>query len=98
MKATQDRQKSYVDQHYMELLLEVGDHVFLKVSLTTGSVQFGTRGKLSLRVIGPFKISDRVGLVVYRLSLSPHMSAIHPAFHVSVQRRYIHDSSHVIRF
>ncbi|XP_027357507.1 uncharacterized protein LOC113866907 [Abrus precatorius] len=36
LKATQSRQKSYADWHWRPLEFEIGDHVFLKVSRTTG--------------------------------------------------------------
>ena len=66
---TQSRQKSYADVRRRPLEFEVGDHVFLKVMPKRGGVRFGKRGKLSPRFIGPFKILERVGTVVYRLTL-----------------------------
>ena len=42
---------------------EVGDHVFLKVNPKRGVVRFGKRGKLSPRLIGPFEILERIGIV-----------------------------------
>ena len=47
MKASQDRYKSYVDKRRQLLEFSVGDHVFLKVSLTKGVVWLGVRGKLN---------------------------------------------------
>ncbi|XP_074282977.1 uncharacterized protein LOC141607520 [Silene latifolia] len=41
MKATQDRQKSYADIRRRPLEFEVGDKVFLKVSLMKGVKRFG---------------------------------------------------------
>ncbi|CAN4093129.1 unnamed protein product [Withania somnifera] len=60
-------------------------------------VRFGRRGKISPGYIGPYEIIERVGDVAYRLALPPIPSAIHPVFHVSMLRRYVHDESHVIR-
>ncbi len=54
MKAAQDRYKSYADKRRRPLDFQVGEHVFLKVSLTKGVVRFGVRGKLNPRYIGPF--------------------------------------------
>ena len=34
--------------------------------------------------------------MAYRLALPPNMSFIHPVFHVSMLRKYISDSSHVL--
>ena len=39
MKVTEDRYKSYVDKRRRPLEFQVGDHVFLKVSLTKGYYQ-----------------------------------------------------------
>ena len=45
MQATQNRQKSYAAS--TELEFQVGDHVFLKVSLTKGVRRFGIKEKLT---------------------------------------------------
>ena len=64
--------------------------------LKRGVVRFGKRGKLSPRFIGPFKILERVGAVVYRLDLPPRMSGVYEVFHVSMLRRYIPNPAHVV--
>ena len=61
-----------------------------------GVVRFGKRGKLSPRFIGPFEILERIGTVAYRLVLSPNMTGVHEAFHVSMLRRYTPDPAHVV--
>lgn len=40
LKVTQDRQKTYVDVRWKDLEFEVGDQVFLKLSLWKGVVHF----------------------------------------------------------
>ena len=57
-------------------------------------VRFGKRGKLSPRVIGPFEIVERVGIVAYRLALPPSMLGVHEVFHVSMLREYTPDPAH----
>jgi hypothetical protein len=47
----------------------VGDRVFLKVSPMRGVMRFGKKGKLSPRFVGPFKITQRVGRLAYRITL-----------------------------
>ena len=59
-------------------------------------VQFGKKGKLSPRYIGPYRITERVGEVAYRLELSPELSKVHDVFLVSMLRHYISDPSQVI--
>ena len=78
------------------LEFEVGDHVFLKVMPKKRVVRFGKRGKLSPRVMGPFVILERVGIVVYRLALPPSMSGVHEVFHVSMLRKYTPDPAHMV--
>ncbi|GJZ28184.1 putative reverse transcriptase domain-containing protein [Tanacetum coccineum] len=83
IQAARDRQKSYADRRRKPLEFEVGDKVMLKVSPWKGVIRFGKRGKLNPRYIGPFKILDRVGTLVYRLELPEQLSRVHSTFHVS---------------
>ncbi|KAI5342008.1 hypothetical protein L3X38_009883 [Prunus dulcis] len=72
------------------------DWVFLKLSPWKGVMRFGKRGKLSPRYIGPYEITERIGLVAYRLALPTELSRIHDVFHVSMLRKYMPDPSHVL--
>ena len=92
----QSRQKSYADRWQQPLVFDVGDRVFLKVMHKRGVVNFGERGKLSLRYIGPFKVLERVGTVAYRLALPPSLSGVHAVFYVSMLRKYTLDLTHVV--
>ncbi|KAL6226009.1 hypothetical protein ACLB2K_004857 [Fragaria x ananassa] len=96
LKAAQSRQKSYADVRMKDLEFQVGDWVFLKLSLWKGVVRFGKCGKLSPRYIGPYEIIERVGYLAYRLALPPELSRIHNVFHVSMLRKDIVDPSHVL--
>ncbi|CAN6471842.1 unnamed protein product [Victoria cruziana] len=91
LQTAQYRQKCYADQRRRALEFEVGDFVFLKISPTKGVFRFGKRGKLSPRFIGPFKVIERIGSVVYRLALPPYLSQVHNIFHVSMLRKYLPD-------
>ena len=79
-----------------DLEFEVEDQVFLKRSPRKGVVRFGKRGKLNPRYIGPFEIVDGIGPVTYRLDLPEEFSRVHNVFHISMLRKYIPDSSHVL--
>nr|XP_016494732.1 PREDICTED: uncharacterized protein LOC107813922 [Nicotiana tabacum] len=92
----QSRQKSYVNKRRRDLVLATRDKVFLRVSPMKGVMRFGKRDKLSPKFVGPYEILDRVGAMAYRLSLPPELSFIHPVFHVSMLRKCISDSSHVL--
>ncbi|XP_038882232.1 uncharacterized protein LOC120073456 [Benincasa hispida] len=61
-----------------------------------GVMRFENKGKLSLHFVGPFKILERVGSVAYRLDLPLSLSVIQNIFHVSMLKKYLTDSSHVV--
>ena len=79
-----------------DLEFEVEDQVFLKLSPRKGVVRFRKQGKLNPRYIGPFEIVDGIGPVAYRLDLPEEFSRVHNVFHISMLRKYIPDSSHVL--
>jgi hypothetical protein len=83
LKIEKSRQKSYPDNRRRELIFEVGDFVYLKVSPMRGKKRFNVKGKLSPRYIGPFKILERKGEVAYQLELPDNLSDVHDVFHVS---------------
>jgi hypothetical protein len=98
LRSAQSRQKSYADTRRRKLEYQVGDHVFLRVSLTKGVKRFGIKGKLSPRFIGPFEVLNRVGEVAYRLALPPMLAGVHNVFHVSMLRKYVPDRNHVVAY
>ena len=67
LKATQLRQKSYFDKRRKPLKFEIGDHVYLRVSPTKGVQQFGVKGKLAPRYVGPYEIIEVCGPMAYRV-------------------------------
>nr|GEW02846.1 putative reverse transcriptase domain-containing protein [Tanacetum cinerariifolium] len=83
------RQKSYADLKRRLTEFEVGDKVMLKVSPWRGVIHFGKYGKLSPRFIGPFKVLERIGPVVYKLGLPDKLREIHDTFHVSNLKREV---------
>lgn len=57
--------------------------MYLKVSPMRGVRQFGTKGKLSPRYVGPFKVLEQKGTAAYQLELPTQLSRVHDVFHVS---------------
>ncbi|KAI3750829.1 hypothetical protein L2E82_21683 [Cichorium intybus] len=96
LKVAQNRQKQYTDKRVKPIEFQVGDMVMLKVSPWKGLIRFGKKGKLSTRFIGPFRISQRVGAVAYRLELPDELHGIHDVFHVSHLRKTLFDKSQQI--
>jgi hypothetical protein len=75
--------KSYADHRRRDLSFEIGDFVYLKVSLMRGLRRFKVGGKLAPRFIGPFNIMVQKGEVAYQLELPPQLSTVHDVFHIS---------------
>ena len=65
LRVAQSQQKSYADTRRRELVFEVHDYVYLKVSPMRSVRRFNMKGKLATRYIGPFKILERHGEVAY---------------------------------
>jgi hypothetical protein len=83
LRVAQTRQKSNADNRRRPLEFEEGDHVYLKVSPLRGMRRFKIKGKLSPRLIGPFRVFRRVGEMAYQLELPDNISDAHNVFHVS---------------
>ena len=96
LKMAQDRQKSYADVRRKELKFEVDDLMFLKIALWKRVIRFQKRGKLNPRYIGLFRILERIGPEAYCLELPPKLSRIHNVIHVSMLKKYVPDSSHIL--
>ena len=71
LKKVRNRQKSYANNRRRDLKFETGDRVFLKISPWKSVLRFGKLGKLNPGFIGPYEIVSKVGLVAYRLKLTP---------------------------
>ncbi|GJV00640.1 putative reverse transcriptase domain-containing protein [Tanacetum coccineum] len=96
IQAARDRQKSYANIRRKPMVFKVGDKVMLKVSPWKGVVRFGKWGKLNPRYVSPFKVTERVGTVAYKLELPQQLSRVHNTFHVSNLKKCLSDESVVI--
>jgi hypothetical protein len=79
----QSRQKSYTNKRRRPLEFEVGDNVYLRVSLVKGVCHFGSKGKLAPRYISPYPIIDKYGPTSYQVELPSKLLGVHNVFHVS---------------
>ncbi|GKF51310.1 putative reverse transcriptase domain-containing protein, partial [Tanacetum coccineum] len=98
IQAARDRQKSYADRRRKPFEFEVRDKVMLKVSPWKGVIRFSKRGKLNPHYIGPFKILDRVGTLMYRIELPEQLSQVHSTFRVSNLKKCFVDEPLAIPF
>ena len=94
--AVQSCQESYANVRRKPLEFQEGDHVFLKITTTTGVGRAIKVRKLSSLFMGPFQILKRIGPVAYRVTLPPHLSNLHDDFHVSQLRKYQLDPTHFL--
>ncbi|XP_050909166.1 uncharacterized protein LOC127122937 [Lathyrus oleraceus] len=97
MKASHSRQKSYHDKRMKDLEFREGDHLFMRVTLVTGVGHALKSKKLTPCFIGPYQITQKIGVFAYRVALPPSLLNLHDVFHVSHLRKYIHDPSHMIQ-
>ncbi|GKF74720.1 hypothetical protein Tco_0224164, partial [Tanacetum coccineum] len=51
----------------------------------------GRKGKLAPRFVGPFKITERIGPVAYRLRFPEELNGVHDTFHVSNLKKCLAD-------
>jgi hypothetical protein len=98
MAAALSPQNNYVDNQRWILKFEVKDQVFLKISPMKGLMRFGEKGKLSLRFVGPLKVTQRVGKLAYRIALPPYLAGMHDNFHISMLRKYIPNPDLVVEY
>ena len=83
MQVSQSRQKAYADRRRRPLEFEAEDHVFLRVTRTTGVGRALRSRKLSPKFLGLYQILRRIGPVAYEIALPPQLANLHPVFHVS---------------
>jgi hypothetical protein len=95
----QSRQKSYANKRRRPLEFEVGDHVYLRVSLMKGVRRFGIKGKLAPpppRYIGLYPIIDKYESLSYQVELPSKLSGVHNVFHVPQLKRCLKPPADVV--
>jgi hypothetical protein len=83
----QSHQNSYTNKRRCPMEFDVGDHVYLRVSLMKGVRYFGIKGKLAPRYIGPYPIIDKYGPTSHQVELLSRLLGVHNLFHVSQLKR-----------
>ena len=63
LKIAQSRQKSYADAKRKEVIYEVGDRAYLRVSPLRGIKRFGVKAKLAPQFVRPYRVLERRGEV-----------------------------------
>ena len=95
LKVAQDRQKSYADLKTQHKEFSIEDHVYLWFNPKKRSLKLVSFTKLAPRFYGPFQLLERIGHMAYKLGLPTHLQ-IHNVFHISLLKKYVYDSTHII--
>jgi hypothetical protein len=76
----------------------VDDKVFLRISPMKGVMQFGKKEKLSHRLVGLLEIVMKLSKLASQVTSPSDLAGMHDIFHLSMLRKYIADSDHVIEY
>lgn len=80
MKVPQSRQKSYHDKWRKDLEFREDVHVFFRVTHVTSVGRTLKSKKLTPCFIGPYQITQQIGVVTYGVALPPSLSNLHDVF------------------
>ena len=86
LEQARERYRRNTNRRRQDVAYSVGDSVLLQTKNI--SLKHPGTKKLLPRWLGPFKITQKIGQVAYRLDLPASMSRIHPVFHVSKLAEY----------
>ncbi|GJU99005.1 putative reverse transcriptase domain-containing protein [Tanacetum coccineum] len=96
MQAARDRQKSYADLKRKPMEFQVGDKVMLKVSPWKGVVRFGKRGKLNPRYVGPFKVLEKIGGVLYSSNFLKRLTVPLDGLHLDDKLHFVEEPVEIV--
>ena len=63
-----------------------------------GIMRFAKKGNLSQHFFGPYEILEKLGDLAYRLTVPLNLSSVYDMFYMSMLRKCMHDSLHVLEF
>ncbi|XP_050875052.1 uncharacterized protein LOC127078661 [Lathyrus oleraceus] len=88
---------SFPLQRFVEIYIEDGDHIFLRVTPVTCVGRSLKSKKLTPLFIGLYQFTYRIRAVTYRVALPPSLSNLRDVFRMSQLWKYVTDPSHVIQ-
>ena len=66
-----------------EVVYEIGDRACLRVTPLRGIKQFGVKGQLAPRFVGPYRVLEHMREVAYKFELPEGLLGVQDVFHVS---------------
>lgn len=85
-----------VQKSYADLEFQVGNKVFVKVTLYKYVMWLIKNDKLVLRFIGHLEVLECLGKIAYQLALLENMDCIHNMIHVLLLCKYSNDLTYVL--
>ena len=93
LKSANAKMKDYADKKRIDVEYSVGDLVLVdRTRFSIDAFREFKKTKFLPKYVGPFKISERIGKLAYRLEI-PGNSRAHNVFHVSNLKKYVESSS-----
>ena len=78
----------YANNNRTLIEFQVDDYIVLSAENIRASFRAEHTHNFQKRLLGPFKVTQRIGLIVYRLNLPPALSRIHKVFYVCLLKPY----------
>ena len=82
LKVAQSGRRVLQTQKRKEVVYEIGDRAYLRVSPLRGLKRFGVKRKLAPRFVGPYRVLEHMGEVASKLESPEGLSGVHDVFPV----------------
>lgn len=95
LKVARDRHKGYADLCRTHRKFKADNHVIIRVKPKKSSLKLRSCAKQAPKYCKPFEILERIGLGAYGLAFPSNIRARN-VYHVSLLKKYAHDSNRIL--